>query len=62
MRNRVIAGILAAAMILYILLATIPSVFAAQNTITISSKEDFIEFSKNCTLDTWSQGKTVNLT
>ena len=62
MRNRVIAGILAVAMILSILLAIIPPVFAAQNTITISSKEDFIEFSKNCTLDTWSQGKTVNLT
>ena len=62
MRNRVIAGILSVAMILYILLAIIPPVLAAQNTITISSKEDFIEFSKNCTLDTWSQGKTVNLT
>ena len=61
MKNRVIATILVAAMILYTLLAVIPPVFAYGNTITISSKEDFINFSKQCTLDTWSQGKTVNL-
>lgn len=61
MKNRIISAVLAAAMILCILPANISSVFAFQNTITISSKEDFIKFSKNCTLDTWSQGKTVNL-
>lgn len=37
-------------------------VFAENNTITISTKEDFIKFSKKCTLDSWSQGKVVNLT
>ena len=37
-------------------------VFAQSNTITISSKKDFVKFARNCTLDTWSQGKVVNLT
>lgn len=57
MKNRITAGILGVLMILYI----IPPVFAIDGAITISSKEDFIAFSKKCTLDTWSQGKTVNL-
>lgn len=29
---------------------------------TISSAEDLLDFSKRCSLDTWSQGKTVRLT
>lgn len=37
------------------------SAFAA-GTVTISSKEDFLRFAKNCTLDSWSAGKTVKLT
>lgn len=40
-----------------------PAVFAAEaaQTIYISTAEDFIKFAQNCTLDTWSQGKTVIL-
>lgn len=62
MRNKILNKIIAAAMVLSVLFTLIPTVLAVQNTITISSKDDFIEFAKNCTLDTWSQGKTVNLT
>ncbi|MBP0990337.1 MAG: hypothetical protein J5874_04085, partial [Oscillospiraceae bacterium] len=62
MKNKEVAAMLGAVMIFTLLFTVIPPVFAVQNTIDISSKKDFIEFSKNCTLDTWSQGKTVNLT
>lgn len=62
MKNRVMAGILSVIMISYMVFAIIPPVFAIGNTVTISSKEDFINFAKNCTIDTWSDGKTVNLT
>ena len=39
-----------------------PMAWAATDEITISSAEEFVEFSKNCSLDTWSQGKTFRLT
>lgn len=35
---------------------------ASGGTVTISDVESFLEFAKNCSLDTWSQGKTVVLT
>lgn len=38
-----------------------PAALAAENTITIKTAEDLVELSRNCTLDTWSQGKTVIL-
>lgn len=60
-KYKVTASILAALLIINIVIPCI-YVFAEADTITISSREDFIKFSKNCTLDTWSQGKTVNLT
>ena len=62
MKNRVIAYILIAVMLLYMVLTIIPPVFAQENTVTISSAEDFIKLSEKCALDTWSRGKTVNLT
>ncbi len=34
---------------------------AASDTITIQSEADLIELAKNCTLDSWSQGKTILL-
>ena len=34
----------------------------AANTVTISTRKDFLRFAKNCTLDSWSTGKTVVLT
>lgn len=43
--------------------ALIPAVPAAQSgdTVVVRSVPDFLELAKNCTLDTWSQGKTVYL-
>lgn len=41
---------------------TAQAVSAEPETITISSEADLLAFVKNCTLDTWSQGKTVVLT
>ena len=38
-----------------------PAALAAENTVTIKTAEDLAELSRNCTLDTWSQGKTVIL-
>ena len=39
-----------------------PTAWADGNEITISSAKELVNFSKNCSLDTWSQGKTVRLT
>lgn len=41
--------------------SSIPA-YADSETVQISSAEDFAAFSKNCTLDSWSRGKTINLT
>lgn len=35
---------------------------AASDTVTIATAQDFVDFSKQCTRDTWSQGLTVELT
>jgi methyl-accepting chemotaxis protein len=61
MRNKLMAW----GMIFLLLLPYAVSVSAAaaeSNQSTISSVEDLIQFSKNCTYDRWSQGKTVVLT
>ena len=56
--RKITAAVLAASM-----LGSLPPIISAKGAeITVSSTEEFIEFTKNCTLDTWSQGKTVNLT
>ena len=39
-----------------------PTAWADGNEITISSAKELVNFSQNCSLDTWSQGKTVRLT
>ena len=39
-----------------------PTAWAGGNEVTISSAKELVTFSKNCALDTWSQGKTVRLT
>lgn len=44
------------------LLCTLTLPAAAADTVTISSVQDFVQFSKQCTRDTWSQGITVELT
>ncbi len=40
---------------------TLPAA-AASDTVTIATAQDFADFSKQCTRDTWSQGLTVELT
>ena len=40
----------------------VPAVWAEPEEIAISSAGDLLAFAKNCSLDTWSQGKTVRLT
>ena len=58
MKNKILSITLATAfMFINLFITTVDA-----DTITISCKEDFFEFSKNCTLNTYSQGKTVNLT
>lgn len=43
--------------------SSLPAAWAAPaGEITISSPGELLDFAKNCSLDTWSQGKTVRLT
>ena len=54
-------SLLLAAVMLLSLMA--PAALAAGNadTVCIRTAEDLAELSRNCTLDSWSQGKTVHL-
>lgn len=61
MKRRIISVFLAAITAFTSFSGCFLSVFANNGTITIATKEDFFEFAKNCTLDTWSQDKTVSL-
>ena len=42
--------------------AALPTAMADEGENTIASAEEFAAFSKNCSLDVWSQGKTFRLT
>lgn len=53
------SALLMAVTLLFTLAA--PAALAAESTITIKTAGDLMELSRNCTLDTWSQGKTVIL-
>lgn len=62
--TRVVALLLVLALLGSLLISLAPTVFAAKTsaqTINIKTVEDFLELADNCTLDTWSQGKTVVL-
>lgn len=61
MKNRIVAGVLALLMIAGISAAAVTSVFSADSEINIESTDDFLEFSRMCTLDSNSQGLKVNL-
>ena len=54
-------SLLLAAVLLLSLIA--PAALAAEsaNSIYLRTAEDLTELSRNCTLDSWSQGKTVYL-
>ena len=59
-RNNGLPVLLAAVLLLQLLA---PVVWAAEPAvITIRTAEDLAELSRNCSLDSWSQGKTVRLT
>ncbi|MBD5112144.1 MAG: hypothetical protein HDT42_06345 [Ruminococcaceae bacterium] len=65
MKNRLFYKItsLIAATSLFITLAAPAFAQEPQNdSVTISSAEEFIDFAKSCSLDKWSHGKTVTLT
>ena len=53
------SALLMAVTLLFTLAA--PAALAAESTVTIKTAEDLAELSRNCTLDTWSQEKTVIL-
>ena len=55
-------NLLAALLALSLLFSLAAPVAAAGGEITISSPEDLIQLAKDCTLDSWSQGKRVVLT
>lgn len=59
-KKRIIAYVTVVFLLANILVPYI-CVSAFGKIITVSDKDDLIELAKNCTLDTWSQGKTVNL-
>ena len=60
--NSKTSKLLAVFLTLCLLLSLAAPAFAAGNQITIGTKEELLTFAQNCTLDSWSQGKTVVLT
>ena len=54
-------GITAALLVCALVLLLCASAFADDGTIHISSADDLVLLARNCTLDTWSQDKTVEL-
>ena len=52
-------SLLSAAVLLFSLLTT--AALAAGDAVYLRTAEDLAEFSRSCTLDSWSQGKTVYL-
>ncbi|MBE6948771.1 MAG: hypothetical protein E7456_02880 [Ruminococcaceae bacterium] len=60
LRNKIVSLLLA----LLLILPNMGVAFAdtTGNAVSIGTAEEFIEFTHNCSLDTWSQGKTVTLT
>lgn len=61
MKSRINTSVTALITAFFVLLTVLPAVYADENTVYISTAAEFAEFSKNCTLDTWSRDKTVNL-
>lgn len=61
MKRRIFAGVLAVVLLVGMVLAVLPTAFADTDTVELWSAEDFVAFAKNCTLDTWSENKTVYL-
>ncbi len=62
MKRKLTAYLITATIIFSAVCGLIPSVCADGNVINIASREDWNALAKNCTLDSWSRGKTVNIT
>ena len=58
--RRAVSLLASAVLILSTLTPAVPAVQSG-DTVVIRTVSDFLELAKNCTLDTWSQGKTVYL-
>ncbi len=61
MKYKKFSNALILSLVLSMLMSVIPAASASENIINIENSDDFIEFAHSCTLDTWSQNKTVNL-
>lgn len=60
--NKLLAAVLTAAVAISLIFSAFPMTAEAQGSyIYIDSVEDFADLAKQCSLDTWSQGKTVVL-
>ena len=60
-KNKHLVRLLALVLALLLLLTLVVPAFAtgSADTIAIRSADDLLTLSRNCTLDTWSRGKTV---
>ncbi len=61
LRNKIISLVLVLLMLVPYT-GTVVLAVESSNSISISNVEEFIEFTNNCSLDSWSKGKTVTLT
>lgn len=61
LRNKIVSLLAAGALSFSLIMPVCAAAPSSANVITISTAEEFIDFAKNCSLDKWSQGKTVTL-
>ena len=62
MKRKGIAYLITAAVTMSAVCAAVPPVRADDAVVNIASREEWESLAKSCTLDSWSRGKTVNLT
>lgn len=61
LRNKIISLIAAGAVSFSLITPSYAAAPSTEDTITISTAEDFLSFAKSCSLDKWSHGKTIRL-
>lgn len=62
MKNRITASFVVLQTVLLLLLGILPPISAEETVIAIGSKEEYLQLVRDCSLDTWSCGKTIHLT
>lgn len=62
MKNRVTASFVVLQTALFLLLGILPPISAEETEIAIGTKEEYLQLVRDCSLDTWSRGKTILLT